>query len=86
MAAILLDELELRFNPPSTHGVTRGKALEMSIAPLRSYMCETMRHGRLFLAGDAAHIVPPTSALSRCGSSLSPEPAGCGRAAFERTA
>ncbi|MGC6330727.1 4-hydroxybenzoate 3-monooxygenase [Rhizorhabdus sp. FW153] len=58
----LWDELETRFNPISQHGVTRGPALEMSIAPLRSYVFETMRHGRLFLAGDAAHIVPPTGA------------------------
>ncbi|ODP37767.1 4-hydroxybenzoate 3-monooxygenase [Sphingomonas turrisvirgatae] len=58
----LWDELAARFDPISTHGVTRGKALEMSIAPLRSYVFETMRHGRLFLAGDAAHIVPPTGA------------------------
>jgi p-hydroxybenzoate 3-monooxygenase len=58
----LWDELEQRFNPISKHGVTRGPALEMSIAPLRSYVFETMRHGRLFLAGDAAHIVPPTGA------------------------
>ena len=58
----LWDELEARFAPLSDHGVTRGPALEMSIAPLRSYVFETMRHGRLFIAGDAAHIVPPTGA------------------------
>jgi p-hydroxybenzoate 3-monooxygenase len=58
----LWDELAARFDPLSRNGVTRGPALEMSIAPLRSYVFETMRHGRLFLAGDAAHIVPPTGA------------------------
>lgn len=39
-----------------------GPSIEKSVAPLRSYVCETMRYGRLFLAGDAAHIVPPTGA------------------------
>ncbi|MBN2972781.1 4-hydroxybenzoate 3-monooxygenase [Roseomonas aeriglobus] len=58
----LWDELAERFDPLSDHKVTRGPALEMSIAPLRSYVFETMRHGRLFLAGDSAHIVPPTGA------------------------
>jgi p-hydroxybenzoate 3-monooxygenase len=58
----LWDELERRFAPLAERAVVRGPALEMSIAPLRSYVFETMRHGRLFLAGDAAHIVPPTGA------------------------
>lgn len=58
----LWDELAARFDPISERGVTRGPALEMSIAPLRSFVFETMRFGRLFLAGDAAHIVPPTGA------------------------
>ena len=58
----LWDELELRFAPLADRPVVRGPALEISIAPLRSYVFETMRHGRLFLAGDAAHIVPPTGA------------------------
>ena len=39
-----------------------GASIEKSIAPLRSFVAEPMRFGRLFLAGDAAHIVPPTGA------------------------
>lgn len=58
----LWDELEARFTPLADGPVTRGPALEMSIAPLRSHVLETMQTGRLFLAGDAAHIVPPTGA------------------------
>jgi p-hydroxybenzoate 3-monooxygenase len=42
--------------------LTEGKVLQKNIAPLRSFVAEPMQHGRLFLAGDAAHIVPPTGA------------------------
>lgn len=48
--------------PQVANTITRGPALEKSIAPLRSFVSEPMRHGRLFLAGDATHIVPPTGA------------------------
>jgi len=56
------DELCLRLGPEIAAGVVRGPAFEKSIAPLRSFVGEPMRHGRLFLAGDAAHSVPPTGA------------------------
>jgi len=58
----LWDELCLRLPPEAAKTVVRGKAIEKSIAPLRSYVFEPMRHGSLFLAGDSAHIVPPTGA------------------------
>jgi p-hydroxybenzoate 3-monooxygenase len=51
-----------RLGPEAAAKVTRGPSIEKSVAPLRSFVCEPMRHGRLFLAGDAAHIVPPTGA------------------------
>jgi p-hydroxybenzoate 3-monooxygenase len=58
----LWDELSIRLGPEAAATITRGPALEKSIAPLRSYVFEPMRYGSLFLAGDAAHIVPPTGA------------------------
>ncbi|GBU14889.1 4-hydroxybenzoate 3-monooxygenase [Polaromonas sp.] len=55
-------ELRLRLDPEACDKLVCGPALEKSIAPLRSFVTEPMRFGRLFLAGDAAHIVPPTGA------------------------
>jgi p-hydroxybenzoate 3-monooxygenase len=55
-------ELKVRFPQPLAERIVTGPSIEKSIAPLRSFVAEPMRHGRLFLAGDAAHIVPPTGA------------------------
>jgi p-hydroxybenzoate 3-monooxygenase len=56
------DELRLRLDPELAQRMQTGPSIEKSIAPLRSFVAEPMRFGRLFLAGDAAHIVPPTGA------------------------
>ena len=56
------DELAVRLGPDAAAHITRGPAIEKSIAPLRSFVFEPMRHGSLLLCGDAAHIVPPTGA------------------------
>ena len=56
------DELRRRLDPEAAESLVTGPSIEKSIAPLRSFVAEPMRFGRLFLAGDAAHIVPPTGA------------------------
>ena len=56
------EELKARFPADLADQIVTGPSIEKSIAPLRSFVAEPMRYGRLFLAGDAAHIVPPTGA------------------------
>jgi p-hydroxybenzoate 3-monooxygenase len=56
------DELKRRLDPQTAARMVTGPSIEKSIAALRSFVAEPMRFGRLFLAGDAAHIVPPTGA------------------------
>ncbi|EYT79343.1 4-hydroxybenzoate 3-monooxygenase [Streptomyces sp. Tu 6176] len=56
------DELDRRLEIPGGRRLERGPITQKSVTPMRSYVHEPMRHGRLFLAGDAAHIVPPTGA------------------------
>jgi p-hydroxybenzoate 3-monooxygenase len=55
-------ELRLRLDPQAAAQLVTGPSIEKSIAPLRSFVTEPLRFGRLFLAGDAGHIVPPTGA------------------------
>jgi len=56
------DELRRRLDPEARERLVTGPSMEKSIAPLRSFVVEPLRFGRLFLAGDAGHIVPPTGA------------------------
>ncbi|MEV5346627.1 4-hydroxybenzoate 3-monooxygenase [Streptomyces achromogenes] len=56
------DELERRLETDDDWRLERGPLTQKSVTPMRSFVHEPMRHGRLFLAGDAAHIVPPTGA------------------------
>jgi p-hydroxybenzoate 3-monooxygenase len=56
------DELHIRLQGGGSGHVNEGPVLQKGITGMRSFVCEPMRHGRLFLAGDAAHIVPPTGA------------------------
>jgi p-hydroxybenzoate 3-monooxygenase len=60
--ARIWDELHLRLETGDGWRLNEGPVLEKGITPMRSFVCEKMQHGRLFLAGDAAHIVPPTGA------------------------
>ena len=55
-------ELRLRLDDEAREKLVTGPSIEKSIAPLRSFVAEPLRFGRLFLAGDAGHIVPPTGA------------------------
>lgn len=56
------EELTIRLPGTVTERLVTGPTIEKSITPLRSFVAEPMRYGRLFLAGDSAHIVPPTGA------------------------
>jgi p-hydroxybenzoate 3-monooxygenase len=60
--AAFWDELRRRLNPETAARLKTGPSIDKSIAPLRSFVAEPLRYANLFLAGDAAHIVPPTGA------------------------
>ncbi len=66
------EELKRRLPKEVAEKLITGPSIEKSIAPLRSFVAEPMRYGNLFLAGDAAHIVPPTGArgLNTAGSDI----------------
>ncbi|MEH6823561.1 MAG: 4-hydroxybenzoate 3-monooxygenase [Motiliproteus sp.] len=56
------EELKKRLPAKAAENLVTGPSIEKSIAPLRSFICEPMQYGNMFLVGDAAHIVPPTGA------------------------
>ena len=56
------EELQKRLPEDALADLVTGPSIEKSVAPLRSFVAEPLRHGRLFLAGDATHILPPTGA------------------------
>jgi p-hydroxybenzoate 3-monooxygenase len=60
--ARIWDQLHARLGTDDGWSLTEGPIIQKGIIPLRSFVCEPMQHGRLFIAGDAAHIVPPTGA------------------------
>jgi p-hydroxybenzoate 3-monooxygenase len=60
--ARIWSELQTRVSGDDGFQLKEGRIFQKSIVPMRSYVCEPMQHGRLFLAGDAAHAVPPTGA------------------------
>ena len=66
--AAFWDELKRRLPQSLAQRLETGASIEKSIAPLRSFVAEPMRYGQLFLAGDAAHIVPPTGARGLNGA------------------
>jgi p-hydroxybenzoate 3-monooxygenase len=92
------EELIRRLDPEAARRLETGAAIEKSIAPLRSFVAEPMQYGRLYLAGDAAHIVPPTGAkglnlaasdvayLSRAFLEHYKDGSGAGLDAYGRTA
>ncbi|MEQ9121360.1 MAG: 4-hydroxybenzoate 3-monooxygenase, partial [Alphaproteobacteria bacterium] len=61
-ATAFFDELKRRVGPETADAIETGPPLELSVAPLRAFVAEPLRFGRLFLIGDAGHIVPPTGA------------------------
>ncbi len=60
--AAILAELQRRLETTEGWTLKEGRIIQKDVVAMRSFVCETMRHGRILLAGDAAHIVPPTGA------------------------